>query len=195
MKSKEELFKELEELGVTINDYSEKKYLGQNSLGQKFYEGDDVWFFSKKKNYKGEYSIEYTTVGSPVVIEETIDFSEYYKTKQDAYRKMIEYAQKEGEVIELFYSGEWRTSSRGLWWYFGQWNNDTEHPENVYRIQKEKKYRPYTMEDDRGHLRGLWVRSRTSNYEKSVYYMNDDLLKTLFDNYTFLDGSTIGVEI
>lgn len=196
MKTKEELFNELKEIGVTINDYSEKKYIGENSIGQRFYEGDEAWCFATKKGNWNKYAINRITIGYYSIIEKTPVVSEYYKTKQDAYRKMIEFAQGQGETIERFDSGEWRTSSNG--WALGHWHRDEDHPENVYRIQPKKEYRPYTMEDDREHLRDAWIKTKTggaNREELMITYMSDARLAVYFRDYTFLDGSVIGVDI
>lgn len=193
MKTKEELFKELEEIGIRINEYSEKKYIGENSIGQNFYENEEVWYFKKKKGIKEKYTIDCVTLDHYSIIYSTSRTSEYYKTYQDSYRKMIEFAQGQGEVIEFFDAGEWRTSSG---WDFDCWDNDPEHPERVYRIQPERVYRPYTMEDDREHLRGMWIKhNKGGKVERCIAFMNNHILEEFFKNFTFLDGSVIGLEI
>ena len=108
-------------------------------------------------------------------------------------RIFVKYGKNDGVICvsedseEQFLKGEYFLTN-----YFSEW-----------RIPEEKKYRPFTWED-RELFREKWVKVKHGVIERLILEFDETKIKagvdlndykSLFDYYTFLDGSSCGVEV
>lgn len=110
----------------------------------------------------------------------------------------------DGKTIQSIWNGDWADVTEPPIW---NWRD------NQYRIKPEEKYRPYKdygeMVDDFCERFGvncpvyampmIWLKSKRVDYKLMISCFNGEseswkLLKTYFNDYTYIDGSPVGKE-
>jgi len=175
---------------IVLNHFKKtKKLIFTNSLGEEFYEGDEAYYYYAK--------------GGSRISEGTIDYiafprgneywSESYKSVEKAKemlrRWQVEEHYKKGGKIQRHKSdGTWNDCGTVLPGWSPWWGRCD------YRIKPEPKYRPFKMSEftEVELLKGI---KRKDGGSVMLLGGVHNTPNDLFENWTFLDGSPVGVEI